>query len=181
MKKIITGALAITVLSTIVMAETNDFYIGGGIVYEKIDGSDDMGQALELHVGKEIANNFGAELRISKTFNEAKYEGNYYWDQVNYVSGTIKVDVTTVGVFGTYTYSPISELSIVPKVGLNYVNSKLKYASGTATKDISNSESGLAYGIDLKYNITPNFSSSIGYTRVAVDVQHITVGLERRF
>jgi len=180
MKKIITGTLALTILSSMVMAETNNFYVGGGIVYESIDNLD-AGQASELHIGKKITNNFGAELRVSKTFNEAKYEGNYDWDKFRYVKGTQKADLTTLGLFGTYTYTPTPNLNIVPKIGLNYLNGTVKFASGTATKEDTITDTALSFGVDLKYEITPDFGTYIGYTRVASDTQHFTVGLERRF
>ena len=170
MKKIITGALALTVLSTMTMAEGMGLYVGGGIVYEEVEDATNAGQAFEFHVGKEIANNFGAELRVSKTFNEANLKNNQ-------VIG--EYDITTLGAFGTYTYSPISQLSIVPKIGLNYLSVKSTIKALGYTEQAT--ETKLAYGLDVKYNINSNLSTYIGITQVGPQIQHLTIGVESHF
>ena len=177
-----TGAVALTLLSTMTMAEGKGLYVGGGIVYEKFDELEDAGQALELHVGKEIANNFGAELRISKTFNEAKESGSVLWAN-GYFPSTQKVDMTTMGAFGTYTYSPIPQLSIVPKLGFNYISTKSTLTADVGSATVNKDETGtrFAYSLDVKYNINSKLTTYIGFSHIASDIQHISFGLESHF
>jgi hypothetical protein len=185
MKKFIIGALALTVTNTIAMAEMNNFYVGGGIVYEKIDGTDDAGKAFALHAGKEIEDNFGVEIRVSKTFDESEYTGAYPWVGSQWVDGNynskVKIDALTVATYGTYKYNPLPEITIIPKIGLNYTSVKTTVSSGIYTRSDTDTDTSLSYGLDLKYNINPTFITYIGFTKIASDTQHITVGLERRF
>ena len=181
MKKIITGALALSLISSIAMAEFNDIYVGGGIVYEKVDDSD-AGKAIESYIGAKIKNNFGAEIRMTKTFSEAENTRNYYWTRANgYYLTTNKIDITTVGLYGTYSYNLSPELSIDPKVGFMYVSSSQSFTSGTVNAEEDNTESGLSYGVALKYNINNNWKTYASYVKVAKDVQHISIGVEKKF
>ena len=98
MKKFTTGALALSLISNITMANNfNNIYVGGGIIIqEKIDGFG-TGKAVEAYIGTTFDNKIGAEIKVTKTFDKAKTSFPQVFSN-GVFSGTAESEVTTVGI-----------------------------------------------------------------------------------
>lgn len=84
----------------------------------------------------------------------------------------------TYGAYAAYRYTfPNTDLYAKGKIGLAKAEVKAS-AAGFSEKD---SESGIAGGIGLGYNINPSFSVESEYAYVADDVDLLTIGASYNF
>ena len=178
MKKLVTVALAISMVTTMSMAE--DMYFGGGIAMEMVegnyDGSSDTGTALELKVGKIFSNNFGIEGKITKTISSEKVDFDI--ENSNYYDGGVKVDSTTFSVWAMYQYNLTNEFSISPKIG--FLSVQPSYSNNVAVKAVNTSK--VALGLEVKKNLpTLGFDIYAGYNYLASDLKHISFGIQKSF
>ena len=190
MKKLVTGALALSILTTMSMAE--GIYFGGGI--NNIDvGLSDNGIGFETKIGKVFYNHFGVEGQISKTFSssEEKVDGIDF-----------KVESMAISAFATYNHQLTPEFTIMPKIGF----SQYSMDASLGSIDESDSSLGFAFGIDIKYQVTndikmyasiskyyPKLDKPIGqinyrdgsYRPISFDKdlapRHISIGVEKIF
>ena len=178
MKKFITGALALTTVVTMSMAN-DDFYVGVGTAMEMVDNEliDDIGTALEVKVGKKFDNNFGIEGKITKTIILAEDDSKHTYrndgTRVNY-----ELDILTYSIWGTYTFPLTNDLRLVPKVGFLKEDVTLKENRGTTKVD----DSGIVFGIDIKKSFPDlGFDIYAGLYTVEKDVTHLSFGIEKNF
>ena len=180
MKKLLTGALALSMITTMSMAE-NGFYVGGGTAIEMVEGSyngsTDTGTALELKVGKIFSNNFGIEGKITKTISPAKVDmletsSTYYPD--------VEVDITTFSLWAMYQYNITSDFSILPKIG--FVKADFEFTASNGVSLPKSNDSKVAMGIEVKKNLpTLGFDIYAGYDYLASDVQQLSFGIQKSF
>ena len=177
MNKIITGMLALSMVTSMALAE-NKMYAGAGASMEVIEDLDN-GVALELKVGMLLDNNFGVEAKLTKSVSLPKdtQEGI-----------TIEGDFTTISLFGTYNYTLTPELKMVPKIGISNFKTDLKASSGAENVSADDSNMNLAYGVDFLYAVTPATSLYVGYTIYnpefkdeTFDASHFSLGLQQNF
>lgn len=190
MKKLVTGALALSMVTTMSMAEGT--YFGGGV--NNIDvGLDDNGIGFETKIGQVFYNNFGIEGEISKTFSSSEEK----IDSLNF-----KVDAMAISVFATYSHQLTPEFTIMPKIGF----SQYSMDASIDSVDESDSSLGFAFGIDIKYQLTNDInmyaSFSKYYPKLDKDIgqinytdgssspisfdkdlapRHISIGVEKKF
>ena len=177
MNKIITGMLALSMVTSMALAE-NKIYAGAGAAMEVIEDLDN-GVALELKVGMVLDNNFGVEAKLTKSVVLPEdSEGGL----------TFEGDFTTISLFGTYNYPLTPELSVVPKIGISNFMTDIKasYEGESVSDDDSNMN--LAYGIDFLYSVTPSTSVYAGYTIYnpefksdSFDASHFALGIQQNF
>ena len=178
MKKLVAGALALSVVTTMSMAY-NDFYIGVGTAMEMVEGyngSDDTGTAIELKIGKVFDNNFGIEGKITKTMTSAEVdveanELSYYPDA--------EIDLMTYSIWAMYHHKLTNDLTISPKIGFLKEDGSVK---PKGVDSIEGDDSEMVYGIDIKKNL-PSYGFDIyaGYNIVDKDISHLSFGIQKNF
>ena len=190
MNKIITAIIALSIVTTVTVAESK-IYASTAIAIELIDDSDtDMdvnlkaGVSLELKGGIFFDNNFGIEGKLTKTINSAKGSKTVFNKTLS-----IEADVSTLSLFGTYNYQITPNFSLVPKVGFTYTDIELNFEmDGDNLEDKEDSNSNLSYGVEAQYSFTPTTNLYIGYTmynlefdNTSFDASHISVGIQQSF
>ena len=181
MKKITRGALALSIATSMAMADMATeikTYAGVGVTMENIEDLD-MGTALELAAGIVFSNNFGAEAKLSKSIVPAE-------DSEDGI--TAEADVMTFSIFATYSLPLSPKFTLVPKVGFTNFSTDLEvsYQGQSASADDSNMN--FSFGFDVKYNFNPTANLYVGYTIFNpefededFDASHISFGLQRTF
>jgi len=177
MNKIITGMLALSMVTSMALAE-NQMYVGAGAAMEVIEDLDN-GVALELKVGMVLDNNFGVEAKLTKSVVSPE-------DSEDGI--TFEGDFTTISLFGTYNYALTPELSMVPKIGVSNFMSDIEGSNGVQSVSVDDSNMNLAYGIDFLYAVTPSTSLYAGYTIYnpefegdSFDASHFALGIQQNF
>ena len=149
MKKLVTGALALSMVATMSMAE--GMYFGGGI--NNIDvGLDDNGVGFEAKIGNVFYNNFGIEGQISKTFSSS---------EENVDDLTLKIDTTAISAFATYSFQLAPQFTIMPKIGF----SQYSMDASISTANADDSSLGVAFGVDIKYQVTNDMNIYASYSQ----------------
>jgi len=182
MTKIIRGALALSMVTSMAMADMTTgmkSYVGAGVVMEEIEEFD-MGTALELTAGTVFSNNFGVEAKLSKTIVPAE-------DSEDGI--TAEVDVMTISLFATYNVPLSPEFTLVPKVGFTNFSTDIEASNNrgqSASADDSNMN--FSFGFDAKYSFSPTTNLYVGYTVFDpefegedFDASHISFGLQQAF
>ena len=149
MNKLVTGALALSMVTTMSMAE--GMYFGGGL--NSIDvGLDDDAVGIEAKIGNVFYNNFGIEGQISKTFSSAE-------EKIENL--TFKVDVLAISVFATYSHQLTPQFTIMPKIGFT------QYSMDASIDRISADDSslGLSFGVDMKYHLNNNMNIYTSFSK----------------
>jgi hypothetical protein len=154
--------------------------MGVGTAMEMVDGydgSDDIGTAIEVKVGKVFDNNFVIEGQVTKTISSAKIDvdaggGEYY--------PNVEMDLMTYSIWGKYNFPLSSDLTLSPKIGFVKEKGTLTYQEGNKLGD--GDDSGLVYGIELKKHFT-NFGFDIyaGYNIIEEDISHLSFGIQKSF
>jgi len=177
MKKIVTGVLALSLITT--LASANGLYVGAGVSIEDIESFGDNGQALELSLGTVFDNNFGVEGKFTKSINSA--EGS---------EGAIsaEMDVTTLSIFATYNANLTPDFTLTPKLGFTNFKTDISATDGTLSASVDDTSRGFTFGLDAKYSITPNTKLYIGYTEydpdfegTSFDASQIAFGVQQSF
>ncbi len=142
-----------------VISEKIGMYAGIGFGTENIGELDDDATGVELSIGAVFSSNFGVEFQYSKTTTSAESDVGYT---------KVTADNKKTSLWGTYTYTPIEKLSIMGKVGftkykinIQGVRSYRYFSYSISGRD---SNTGLSYGLDLKYNINDIIGLYAGYT-----------------
>jgi hypothetical protein len=171
MKKIVTGALALSVITSMAMADFTTgmrTYLGAGLAMEDLEDISDDGMAIEVSAGGIYANNFGVEAKISKSISPSEDNG-------------VEVDVTTLSLFATYNHPLSQEFTVTPKIGFTYFKTDVEYIDDDSNVNIS-------YGIDLKFNLTQATNIYLGYTAYNpefkgndFDANHFSFGIQQKF
>ena len=177
MNKIITGMLALSMMTSMALAE-NKMYVGAGAAMEVIEDLDN-GVAFELKAGMVLDNNFGIEAKFTKSISLPK-------DTQNGI--TIEGDFTTISLFGTYNYTLTPELSMVPKIGVSNFKTDLEATNGVQSASADDNNMNLVYGIDFLYAVTPLTNLYAGYTiynpefeNDTFDASHFSLGIQQNF
>ena len=173
MNKLLSGALALSMVATMGMAESK-MYIGVGTAMEMIESDmvDDMGMAIEFKIGTIFDNNFGVEGKVTKTISPAE-DDSFFRDRRN-----INADMMTYSIFGTYHHRLSSDLIVSPKIG--FLKEEI-ILSAQGFTDSKFDDSGMVFGVDIKKNISYNLDIYAGITHIEEDVNHVSFGLEKRF
>ena len=183
MKKIITGALALSMITSMAMADLisdmKTTYFGGGIAMEDIEDADDNGIAVELNVGAVFTNNFGVEAKLSKSVSPAEdNEGGY----------KAEVDVMTISLFATYNLPISPEFTLVPKLGFTNFMSDVEESYRGSSNSEDDSNMNISFGVDAKYSFNPTMNFYVGYTVFNpefkgedFDASHFSIGIQQSF
>lgn len=183
MKNLQKALLAVIAGSVMTMSAQAAISYGAGQSYVGVkagkfmvdtDGLDDP-TAYGVYAGYNFDTNFGAEI---------EYVGSSDTD-VNIGNSGINAeyDLKTYGAYGTYRYAfPNSGLYAKGKLGLAKaeINASRSDSFGNS-ESLSGSDSGLAGGIGLGYNVTPNVGVEAEYDYVAEDITLLTVGAHYKF
>lgn len=137
------------------------------------DGLDDP-TAYGIYAGYNFDSNFGAEI---------EYVGSSDTDIDTGVRGVnADYNLKTYGAYGTYRYQfPNTGLYAKGKIGFAKAELDVSASSLVGSVSESDSDSGLAGGIGLGYNFTPNMSVEAEYDYVAEDVALLTLGAHIKF
>lgn len=120
--------------------------------------------AYGVYAGYNFDPNFGVE---------AEYVGS---DDADYYNGD--VDAKTYGVYGTYRYAlPNTALYAKGKLGV----ARTKVEGSSTLFSVSDSDTRLAGGLGLGYNVNPNFGIEAEYDIVSSDANLMTVGAHLKF
>ena len=106
---------------------------------------------------------------------EAEYVGS---DDANYYGGD--VDAKTYGAYGTYRYT-LPNTGLYGKAKLGVAKTKIEGSSLAPLASVSKSDTRLAGGLGLGYNINPNFGVEAEYDIVGSDANLMTVGAQLKF
>lgn len=171
LQKTVLAAVAGTLLSVTAQASMNQAgqtYIGAKVGQFLVDESDlDDPTAFGAYAGY----NFTPELSA-----EVEYVGSSD-EEIAGIDDT-EFNLKTYGAYAAYRYTfPNTDLYAKGKIGLAKAEVKAS-AAGFSEKD---SESGIAGGIGLGYNINPSFSVESEYAYVADDVDLLTIGASYNF
>jgi hypothetical protein len=171
MKKTVAGALALSIITSMAMADFTTgmrTYFGAGLAMEDLEDVSDDGMAIEVSAGGIYANNFGVEAKISKSISPAEESG-------------IEVDVTTLSLFATYNHPLSPQFTVAPKIGFTYFKTDIEDFNDDSSVNIS-------YGIDLKFNFTQATNIYLGYTTYNpeyegddFDANHFSFGVQQKF
>jgi hypothetical protein len=171
MKKTVTGALALSMMVSMAMADFTTgmrTYFGVGLALEDIEDVSDDGVAIEVSAGGVYANNFGVEAKVSKSISPAEESG-------------IEVDVTTLSLWATYNHPLSPQFIVAPKIGFSYFKTDIENFDDDSNVNIS-------YGIDLKFNLTYATNIYLGYTAFNpefkdedFDANHFSFGVQQSF
>lgn len=173
---LITGA-AIIGFSTIASADLPGFYAGGELGYSNIHQSDDPFNTEDNGTG------LGGGAQLGYQFNPyiAVEAGYLYFHNVDEnfggVNATYKEQAGDLVAKGTL---PLNQyFTVYGKAGAAYVDASAEASTGVAivtpngnvvTGTFSNSESTNpirpVYGVGVSYNMTPNVSADLGWTRI---------------
>ena len=174
MKKLVTGALALSMVATMSMAE--GMYFGGGINNMDV-GTTDNGIGFEAKIGNVFYNNFGIEGEISKTFSSAE-DNNYYYNN-------LKIDAMAISAFATYSFQLAPQFTLMPKIGF----SQYSMDASLGSIDESDSSLGFAFGIDIKYQVTNDIKMYASVSKYDPKIKgientlprHLSIGVEKKF
>ena len=91
-------------------------------------------------------------------------------------------DLKTYGIYGTYRYA-FPNTALYAKGKLGFAKAELNVdASGFGVSDSDSSDdTGIAGGIGLGYNFTPNAAIEAEYAIVAEDIDLLTIGANYKF
>lgn len=156
---------------------TGQPYVGvkAGQFNTDVDSLDaDNQTAYGVYAGYNFTPNFGAEVEyVDSSKEDLKYSGTKVGE----------ISTNTAGLYGTYKYQfPASNVYAKGKLGI----AQTQVDDGDDKYD----ESGLAGGVGLGYNLSPNASVEAEYTRlpsvdvtnnVSVDSDLVTVGAHYKF
>lgn len=134
-----------------------------------VDNADDP-TAYGVYGGYNFDPNFGIE---------AEYVGS---DDADYRNGDL--DAKTYGAYGTYRYAfPNSGLYAKGKLGVAKTEVEGDYTVGPLKVSNSTSDTGIAGGIGLGYNVNPDFGVEAEYALMDsdVDAKLITIGAHLKF
>jgi len=184
MTKIISGALALSMVTSMAMADMNTttemkIYVGAGVVMENLEDMD-MGTALELTAGTVFSNNFGVEAKFSKSV---------VLSEETEAGVTAEADIMTISLFATYSLPLSPEFTLVPKVGFTNFSTDVELSNNQG-QSVSGDDSNMnvSFGFDAKYNFSPTTNLYVGFTIFNpefegedFDANHISFGLQQAF
>ncbi len=169
---------ALSLVSTMAMAQ-NSIYAGGGLSMDMvdIDGLKDFdnGISAELLVGITMENNFGGEVKFENTITAA---------EINSGGESFELETTIISFYGTYAFPATPELTIMPKIGYANMKTETDYSYYRGNTNADESDTGLVFGVDFKYNISPLGRIYAGYTIFNVDngdFSKLAVGYQHSF
>lgn len=150
---------------------TGQPYVGAKVGQFDLDVNDaDDPTAYGIYAGYNFDPNFGMEV---------EYVGS---DDADYRGGDI--DAKTYGAYGTYRYTfPNTGLYAKGKLGVAKTEVEGDYTRGVAKVSESTSDTGIAGGVGLGYNVSPNFGIEAEYAMMDsdVDANLMTVGANLKF
>lgn len=180
MKKILSIVAATALVSTSVMAFEPDLdrmYYGAAVALEDTE-LDDSGMAAVFTAGvpvMQINDESSVALEAEFTYTFASSEASYF-------GSSVEADLMTLGAYGAYNYNVSSEIFVKPRVGLIYKSMDVTASNSGFGYSASDSEIGLAFGVQAGYNISDTIAVTAGYNLVdGSDITHMTVGAQFRF
>jgi len=173
---LITG---LTLLTSTLSAQ-NQMYAGAGLGMDFIEDADNNGILGELSIGTVFDNNFGLEGKFSTSISDSEESQNGIKE---------KDSITTLSVFLTYTHAIDQQLSLTPKIGFSKTTVDAKRSDnfgGTASHD--DSDTGISFGLDVKYKYNPTTYIYAGYTlfdpklfNQKQDLRTFSIGVQKKF
>jgi hypothetical protein len=161
MKKILSVAAALLLSSSLYAQQqgSNGFYLGGGIGLEAMPKDFDNGIGLTVKGGTtldHVLRNLGVEAELSTSL--VSPEINNY-----------KIDITTLGVYGTYTiHLPASAFKIRPKFGVIFPN---------LADDINSRDLAISGGLAGMYEMNRHLDLYFEYVNTSEMMNSYTFGL----
>lgn len=165
MKKIISVAAALLLSSSLYAQQQgiNGFYVGGGIGIEAMPKDVDNGVGLAVKGGLEldsVLKNLGVEAELSTSLISPEIN-NY------------KIDITTLGVYGTYTIRvPRSAFKIRPKFGVIFPN---------LADDINSRDIAISGGLAGMYTLNSQLDLYVEYVNTSEAMNNYMIGLALNF
>ena len=190
MSRIIIAILALSIGTTLLTAESKT-YAGVGVVMETVEEIESditvdlkAGVAVEAKGGISFENSFGVESRVTNSIIGAK--GSEVFGNRKL---TTEADVTTLSLFGTYTYQLIPKFAIIPKVGLTYAMIDLDIELGDEKLEgDDDTDLSFSYGVEAQYSLTSTTDLYVGYTIYNIefngekfDASHLSIGIQKNF
>ena len=128
-----------------------------------ISGLDDFdnGNAFGFQLGFNFNNNFSAEFEYTKSNLDGPFD--------------VELDTSSFGVYGTYRSS--GQVYFLGKVG--FIDLDITFESEQFSTSVSESETGLSYGIGGGYKITDSLGVEAEYTILDADLS--TLGIVARY
>jgi len=102
----------------------------------------------------------------------------------SYTWGSYKSELTamTVAAYGAYIFNIDKKFFVKPRVGLIYRSYSWSDNSGYSYGDTSNSEIGLAFGVQGGYKLNKKLDIIVGYNLIdGSDLTHLSAGVQYHF
>lgn len=144
-------------------------YIGVKVGQFNVDSSTfDDATAYGVYGGYNFDKNFGVEVEYIGSSDE----------DLNLPPFTGDYDVKTYGAYGTYRYH-FADSGLYAKGKLGFAKTKISASLFSST--LSASDTGIAGGLGLGYDLNPNFGIEAEYAIIDSDIDLLTVGANLKF
>jgi hypothetical protein len=153
----------------------DNMYGGAGLAFESIDPFG-MGIALVVNGGVPVvaAGEVGPGVLA--------VEGELTFTVVPGETSGLEASLMTLGAYGAYILDISPEMYVKPRVGLIYKSIDLDYDYGWGHGTASDSEIGLALGVQGGYKINETLDAVVGLNLVdGADIVHFTAGVNYKF